>query len=320
MDTYNFKQFTYAIILGVAAMALGAPLYYKLGSTVQKTGFSEVPLSNQSQCPIMPSQAPIKAVLCDIGGVLLKTSTSKVVRQIGIGNVLSYAWQGGSLSQVKPKIYSFIDYMTEQEGTGSTDNRVPTYDGHALPLTMVRWQKGEVSNDQMLSTALGYIDEMDAKNHFKQPGEKDFMIKLAHMILESEQQAHTKREIKPITKIVRRLAQQKNETGDKAYKLIVISNMEADLIHELRQKFANLFDLFDDIIASGEVGLIKPNPDIYEHVLKKHNLKPEECVFMDDLIENIEGARALGINAIRINKKNCQPVRKKLQHLGISLA
>lgn len=56
--------------------------------------------------------------------------------------------------------------------------------------------------------------------------------------------------------------------------------------------------LFDEIVISGEVGLHKPGPEIFELTLSKLGLPASECVFVDDLRENIEGAEAVGITGI----------------------
>ena len=54
----------------------------------------------------------------------------------------------------------------------------------------------------------------------------------------------------------------------------------------------------DGMIVSGKVKLLKPDRAIYEALMNKYGLKPEECVFFDDRLENVEGARKCGINAI----------------------
>jgi putative hydrolase of the HAD superfamily len=56
--------------------------------------------------------------------------------------------------------------------------------------------------------------------------------------------------------------------------------------------------LFDAIVISGEVGLHKPGPEIFELALSEIGLPASECVFIDDLKENIEGAEAVGITGI----------------------
>ena len=57
-------------------------------------------------------------------------------------------------------------------------------------------------------------------------------------------------------------------------------------------------DHVDGKVVSGFVKMVKPNADIYEHLLKEYDLKAEECVFLDDRQENVEGAKALGIKGI----------------------
>ena len=57
-------------------------------------------------------------------------------------------------------------------------------------------------------------------------------------------------------------------------------------------------ELFDAAIISGDVGLHKPEPDIYHLGADKIGVPPAECVFVDDLRENCEGAEAVGMTAI----------------------
>jgi epoxide hydrolase-like predicted phosphatase len=59
-----------------------------------------------------------------------------------------------------------------------------------------------------------------------------------------------------------------------------------------------LQDLFDVAIISGEVGLHKPQPEIYLLAAERLGLEPEECVFVDDLRENVRGAEAVGMTAV----------------------
>ncbi len=54
-------------------------------------------------------------------------------------------------------------------------------------------------------------------------------------------------------------------------------------------------DFFDEVVISGEIGMRKPEPRIFEHALGRIGLAGEECVFVDDIEANIEAARRLGI-------------------------
>jgi len=53
--------------------------------------------------------------------------------------------------------------------------------------------------------------------------------------------------------------------------------------------------LFDAVVISGEVGMRKPEPEIYRHTAELLHLRPEECVFVDDLADNVRGAAAVGM-------------------------
>jgi epoxide hydrolase-like predicted phosphatase len=57
-------------------------------------------------------------------------------------------------------------------------------------------------------------------------------------------------------------------------------------------------EMFDGVVISGEVGLHKPEPEIFHLGAEKIGLPPQECVFVDDLKENCEGAAAVGMTPI----------------------
>jgi epoxide hydrolase-like predicted phosphatase len=80
------------------------------------------------------------------------------------------------------------------------------------------------------------------------------------------------------------------------YKVGIISNAWSQLLDLLESW--GIKDAFDVIIGSGDVGVMKPDPRIYQLALDGLDVLPHEAVFVDDFIENIQGAEALGINAI----------------------
>jgi epoxide hydrolase-like predicted phosphatase len=60
-----------------------------------------------------------------------------------------------------------------------------------------------------------------------------------------------------------------------------------------------LAELFDEVVISAEVGLHKPQPEIYLLATERLAVDPSECLFVDDLRENCEGAEGVGMTAIR---------------------
>ena len=57
-------------------------------------------------------------------------------------------------------------------------------------------------------------------------------------------------------------------------------------------------ELFDGVVISGDEGIHKPQPEIYELCCERVGLAPGECVFVDDLRENCDGAEAVGMTAV----------------------
>jgi len=59
-----------------------------------------------------------------------------------------------------------------------------------------------------------------------------------------------------------------------------------------------LRELFDDIVLSGDVGIVKPDPKIYEYALKKLGISPAEAIFVDDRQANVDAGEACGIRSL----------------------
>ena len=72
---------------------------------------------------------------------------------------------------------------------------------------------------------------------------------------------------------------------------------------------------FDEVILSGKVGLIKPDPAIYHLLLSKIAYRAEECVFIDDSLVNVEAARDLGMMAIHF--KSPEGLKRLLGECGV---
>jgi putative hydrolase of the HAD superfamily len=77
----------------------------------------------------------------------------------------------------------------------------------------------------------------------------------------------------------------------------ILSNMGDNVLERIEAQFEWIND-FDVLIWSYQYNLAKPEPEIYHLILEKLGTAPEETLFLDDKIENIEAARKLGIQAL----------------------
>lgn len=85
------------------------------------------------------------------------------------------------------------------------------------------------------------------------------------------------------------------------YKTGIISNAWSELPFLLDEW--GITDAFDIVVGSGDEGIMKPDPRIYQIALDRLSVKPKESVFVDDFIENVIGARELGIHAVHFKNR-----------------
>ena len=82
------------------------------------------------------------------------------------------------------------------------------------------------------------------------------------------------------------------------YKIGLLSNIGREWIDDFFSRY-QLHELFDEVVLSGEEGLTKPHPAIFELIASRLGLEPADCVMIDDIPENCEGAEMAGMQAIR---------------------
>jgi 2-haloacid dehalogenase len=100
----------------------------------------------------------------------------------------------------------------------------------------------------------------------------------------------------------------------KGYPLYGLSNWSAEKFKLVRPKY-EFFSWFDDILVSGEVKIVKPDPRIFSVFLQRIRRKAAECVFIDDSETNTTAASHLGFKAIRFESP--EQLSAELQHLGL---
>ncbi|MFP4021759.1 MAG: HAD family hydrolase [Halanaerobium sp.] len=94
------------------------------------------------------------------------------------------------------------------------------------------------------------------------------------------------------------------------YLLYILSNFHQKAFEYVSSEY-DFFNYFDGQIISAEVGMIKPEAEIYEHLLNKFNLKSEETLFIDDSKENIKAALKKGIRVIHFT--NAESLEEELK-------
>jgi 2-haloacid dehalogenase len=96
--------------------------------------------------------------------------------------------------------------------------------------------------------------------------------------------------------------------------LYALSNWSPETVPLVRHRFAFL-DWFDGIVLSGEEGVVKPEPAIFDVLCRRYGLRPPSTVFVDDSPANVAGAAAVGFVALRFT--SAPTLREQLVGLGV---
>ena len=100
--------------------------------------------------------------------------------------------------------------------------------------------------------------------------------------------------------------------------LYAITNFSGEFWGAWMPTQAELFDRFKDIVVSGDEGLVKPDPAIYALALERFGLEGPDTVFVDDRLDNVEAAAAMGIHAVQFT--DAEAFRAELVRLGLLTA
>lgn len=87
------------------------------------------------------------------------------------------------------------------------------------------------------------------------------------------------------------------------YRIYILSNIVEDSKLYFKENFQEVTQILDGAVYSCEVHLKKPDEEIFKLLLRNYDLRPQECLFLDDSKKNIEKAKELGILSVL-----CQPM------------
>jgi HAD superfamily hydrolase (TIGR01509 family) len=104
------------------------------------------------------------------------------------------------------------------------------------------------------------------------------------------------------------------EIRDRGFPTYAITNFSDVKFDVLAEQFSFLKD-FDGLIVSARERLIKPDPGIYKLLCDRYGLVAEDCIFIDDTLANVEGARSVGMKGHHF--RNSEDLRIALAGFGL---
>lgn len=186
---------------------------------------------------------------------------------------------------IKTLIFDFGDVFINLDKQGAWDYALKLFNveqfSEDMLATNIKYEQGFISTEEFLNY---YI------TNYPQLSEKDIITAWNYIIKDF-----------PYYR-VEWLKTIKNSTDCNTILLSNTNALHIDYVKKGNSFFEEFKSLFNAFYLSHEIGLRKPNTNIYEYVLQENNLKANECLFIDDTKENTEAAKNLGFKVWNIDE------------------
>lgn len=260
----------------------------------------------------LPIWAHSKAIIFDLGGVLVSSSKTKIARNIGLGSFISYFFKQGDGPE---NIFNLVmDILDTIEPAIATDNEPFAYLSgkkiRRLPTLYCKWLAGKAKSSEIKQAALKEVEKRSKEKRFSHKIEKKLTIKTINSMFNPQLIARATKRIKRGMNLV-------SDLKAKGHDLYILSNWDNESFNTLcnNSKNKELFKLFkkEHILISGQLGDYKPHQSIFQTLIKRFNLDVKDCVFIDDQEENIAAAKSIGIQAFHLPHKCYKELRIELK-------
>ena len=260
---------------------------------------------NQGIQAQLPKNPTTKAIIFDLDGVLLTTNQRKAISSLGILNLLQYL----IFTQSTPSKAALFQALYPIPALSTAYSE---HEGQRMPQIMLDWQTGLQTNEQLLATCFHHFEQQFALGKISSAQMNTFKAMTSLMF---DTNIYTESKM-VITLNIQALQTIANYAQKHEIELYILSNWDKESLPLVKAKFPEIFSHFKDenIMISGNVGLVKPNPKFFKHMLKTHHLKAKECLFIDDEAANIQTAQDVGMKTIHctphVSKNLLLPLEK----------
>ncbi len=242
--------------------------------------------------------AKIEAIIFDIDGVLSSTNKLRAFQEIGFGTTLWEIIDQQTLPSEKMLFDALVDVPAISTAISYTK-------GLQIPQIMVDWQTGIQSSPSIQNSITQYLATSKLPASLKK-----WVLQSTIMMMNPQLFIATRQTIPANITLL-------HELKDKGYKLYILSNWDPTSFPLFQATFPEIFmhnntPTFDGMTISGNIGLLKPQAEIFTKCLKDFGLNAQQALFIDDEPANIASATKLNIHTILADPYNTQAIRDEL--------
>lgn len=282
--------------------ALETIFYFSLllvsGFTLLTPSLTSTPLQNNliystpSSFDALPASKTGVTVVFDLNGVLLATDKLQAFKDIGLKLIARYAWQHGiATADIEHKLPTTLYELLNKVQPEGNDCDAHDHWGNKMPGIMCDWQRGKKSNAEIKQAIDTYLKQNPTWHVGLKSSKQTLLLNVVEKMFTPKRLAASMTLIPEGVAFAQKCKQE-------GHTLVVLSNWDPESFPLIKQKFPELFELFDAIFVSGEMHVMKPEPKMYEKLLARKAVHGEQVVFIDDQPENILAAKKQGISTI----------------------
>lgn len=247
-------------------------------------------------------------IIFDLNGVLVKKHSITTLWQIGLWNLLGYykPWNA------EQYLFDFLDECEPRHD----DAPEAEHNGRQLPQIMCDWLMGTKTCQEILQIVNTGIEENP--EFFKTHCPKKLIAGTTNFMFTPE------RFIKAITvhkkgyHLFEKCRNLHYNSGQPVHRIFILSNWDAESFEHLKNKkvIGDMLAAADGVVISGAVGMMKPDPAIFEYLFNTYNIDPDNefTVYIDDEYANIRAADALGKKQLYcLHCTSFNEIKKQLQ-------
>lgn len=250
----------------------------------------------------------IKQVIWDLSGTLFRPqNTGLTEQQIADYSFLFLMWSGKKRgSKLDDACFQVLYQLGEQ--TGPEEQLIRLHTGKPLPGILCSYLAGTIGSAEALEQTMSFLATW-APDHLSRE-EQHQVQRMLITFFDPRSLATVMKPIDVAVNLMHRTAQKSP--------LYVLSNWDADSFVPFYTKYATF--ILEPIeknhmVISADTGYVKPQAGIYEYLLSRYHLIPDECLFIDDQEENVKAADELGIAAWHFQENHHIDLEQYLQQM-----
>ncbi len=278
-------------------------------------------------------EAQQKVLIFDLGGIFFDLhsvamgldSAGEGSRLWGVYALAKHVLWNWNLN-IEQKFFDTLNKFPLEPEQGF--KRARTSKGTEMPYALCAYQAGRITSENLRNMAKETCDALSKQSFFTNTLEETIIRNIITGTFTPEQHAQYSYPLQGAIKMLERIAAQRNNDGSKKYLIVCLSNWDRESFEIVQKRYEKEFSYFDNRFISGYLNTVKPNDEAYQTVIKGIQeiafykkdswvFSKKDCLLFDDQVENVEAARALGIESELVKRGDAQSLEAALKKHGI---